>query len=782
MPRLTAPFAFKNPSHSWRRSPLGQLRPGALRRGTLAASLSLALGMVSMLAGLWPLASAQAQILPSSGAAGSASTGFSSSKAGPAAFGDWVEAEQSRWRWVAASEAVGDQDSLLLGLETELQPGWKIYWRSPGDAGLPPKLTPEPDSSLSQLDMNWPVPHRFQTYGIDTFGYKEHVLFPVRAAVADPGQPQRIHTNVSFLICEEICVPGKATVGLDLPAGPASPSFEAPLIEEALLMVPDQGQRYAMGLTAVSFVAGPKDAMAPVLTLQVSSREALSEALDAFVEAPQGWRFERPQITFADEARSAVLRMQGSPQFASVDPLGLEDLAVTVADGLRAFEAPTETLTLLASTPESASLARQKPTPPGALVAAGASGGLTLLLTMLGTALLGGFILNLMPCVLPVLSLKVLSVVKAQSMPLHQARLGFLATAVGIIFSFLLLGAGAIALKLAGTAVGWGMQFQQPLFLLFMIALLIFFALNLVGLFELPLPAALAGLGNVGTGASGASGQSLIGHFFTGAFATLLATPCSAPFLGTALGFALTRGSGEILLIFAVLGLGMAAPYLLIAAFPGVARVLPKPGGWMLWLKAIMGLALLGTAIWLLSVLQLQLGWAASLTAAAMIVVAAGLFALRLLPRLARLPALVPSLPLVALLALPTFFSPIASPDVQASSKGYVPFNLTAVEASVQQGQTVFVDVTAQWCVTCKINKLRVLETDEARALFAKNQVQMQQADWTNHSDEIANYLASFQRFGIPFNVVYGPSAPSGIVLPELLSYEAVERAITQAL
>lgn len=706
-----------------------------------------------------------------------AQSGAAQSGGAQSAFGDWVQAEASRWRWVAETKAVGDQDRLLLGLEAELQPGWKIYWRSPGDAGLPPRLKPEPDSDLTELNMQWPVPHRFQTYGIDTFGYKEQVLFPVTAAVARPGEAQRLHTHVSFLICEEICVPGQARVGLDLPAGPADPSFEAPLIHQAVLQVPDQGQRHEMALDALRFDARFGEGEEPQLWLQVASRSPLSADIDAFVEAPQGWRFERPEVVLSADARTATLRMPASPQFVTAEPFTLSDLAVTIADGTRAFEAPSQTLSLLSQDESSKrfDLAdfNRKPLAPQS--ASASVTGLALLASMLATALLGGLILNFMPCVLPVLSLKVLSVVKAQSMPLNRARRGFLATAAGIVSSFLVLALGAVALKWAGAAVGWGMQFQQPVFLLFMIALLMLFALNLFGLFELHLPARLGGLAGVG------AGDSLLGHFSTGAFATLLATPCSAPFLGTALGFALTRGAGEIVLIFATLGIGMALPYLLIAAFPAVARVLPKPGAWMVWLKVIMGLALLGTAIWLLSVLLQQLGPWATLSATGLIVLASGLFALRRLPNMARLPSLAPSAVLALILALPLVFDRPIQAVADVTSAGYQRFDLAAVQASVARGTTVFVDVTAQWCVTCKINKLRVLETDAAQDLFAQNRVEMQQADWTNHSDAIASYLASFQRFGIPFNVVYGPAAPNGIVLPELLTFEAVQRAIAQA-
>jgi suppressor for copper-sensitivity B len=738
----------------------------------IAMALLVALGTSASLA--------SAQILPGLATQGSSQVSSQTSSIGQAQpgqtqFGDWSKAEQSRWRWVAETQGVGDQERLLLGLEAELQPGWKIYWRSPGDAGLPPKLMPEPDSDLTALDFLWPVPHRFQTYGIDTFGYKEHVLFPVSATVARPGQEQRIHTKVSFLICEEICVPGQTKVGLDVPAGPAEASFEAPMIREALLQVPDQGQRHNMALDALRFDANFADGQEPQLWLQVASREPLNPELDAFVEAPQGWRFARPEVTLSADAKSATLRLAASPQFATSEPFGLEDLAVTIADGARAFEVPSATLTLIGQQEAPNFAARTKPASPNRGNIPAQDAGLVLLASMLLTALLGGLILNFMPCVLPVLSLKVLSVVKAQSVPLSHARRGFLATAAGIVFSFLVLALGAVALKWAGAAVGWGMQFQQPVFLLFMIALLMLFALNMFGLFELRMPAGLGGLAGVGTG------DSLLGHFATGAFATLLATPCSAPFLGTALGFALTRGTGEILMIFATLGLGMASPYLLIAAFPKVARLLPKPGAWMVWLKVIMGFALVATAVWLLSVLLQQLGLMATLAATALIVLASGLFALRRLPSLARLPSLVPGLVLALILALPLAFERPSVVAASPTSAGYQVFDLAEVEASVVQGKTIFVDVTAQWCVTCKINKLRVLETSSAKALFAEQQVELRQADWTNHSDEIAAYLASFQRFGIPFNVVYGPAAPSGIVLPELLTFEAVERAIAQA-
>ena len=235
------------------------------------------------------------------------------------------------------------------------------------------------------------------------------------------------------------------------------------------------------------------------------------------------------------------------------------------------------------------------------------------LMVILGLAFLGGLILNLMPCVLPVLSMKVLSVVGHGGAEAAVVRRGFLATAAGILFSFLVLAGGAIALKSAGAAVGWGIQFQAPLFLIAMSAILVLFAANLFGLFEIPLP------GFAGRAAGAGAGKSLGGAFATGAFATLLATPCSAPFLGTAIGFALSRGPGEILAVFAMLGLGLAVPYLAVAAWPRIATGLPRPGVWMVVLRRVLGGILLLTAIWLLSVLWALAGAAAAAAAGALL-------------------------------------------------------------------------------------------------------------------------------------------------------------------
>ncbi|MGH6990617.1 MAG: protein-disulfide reductase DsbD family protein, partial [Stellaceae bacterium] len=353
-------------------------------------------------------------------------------------------------------------------------------------------------------------------------------------------------------------------------------------------------------------------------------------------------------------------------------------------------------------------------------------------------------------------------------------RLGLIASAAGVVVSFAALAGVMIALRAGGAAIGWGMQFQQPLFLIFMMALVMLFAANLWGLFEVPLPAALAEWGGAG------QGQGLVGSFATGVFATLLATPCSAPFLGTAIGFALAAGWAETLMIFLVMGIGLALPYLAIAAIPHLIAWLPRPGHWMIVLRRVLGVALSATAAWLAWVLAAESGIAAA--AAAFVLVAAMPLVLYILRRIQARAAVV-----AALLAL-AFLVPVAVPAparpaaASAAADGiWQPFDPGAITRLVAQGRTVFVDVTADWCLTCKLNERFVIDTPAVKRRLAGAGVVAMRADWTRPSTRIADYLEGFGRYGIPFNAVYGPGLPAGRALPELLTPEEVVTALDQS-
>jgi len=399
------------------------------------------------------------------------------------------------------------------------------------------------------------------------------------------------------------------------------------------------------------------------------------------------------------------------------------------------------------------------------------------LIVVLALALAGGLILNLMPCVLPVLALKFLGAMESGGKESRAVRAGFLASAGGVVAAFLLLAVAAIAGKEAGYLVGWGIQFQQPAFLILMVLLLVLFASNLLGFFEIGLPGWMSDVAG-----RRRDSRTLVGNFLTGAFATVLATPCSAPFLGTALGFALSRGAVEIVAVFAALGLGMASPYLAVAAAPGAARLLPRPGRWMTTLKRIFAAALAATALWLLSILAAQsspavaalVGSLAAGSAIALAFMRGGDFWRR---------GRIATVGVLALLAFaaPLYLTPAADRASTAPHGLWRDFDATAIPNLVATGHVVLVDVTADWCLTCKVNETFVLDTAEIVALLRGDGVVAMRADWTRPNDAITRYLASFGRYGIPFNAVYGPGAPQGIALPEVLTKDAVQRAIEKA-
>lgn len=397
---------------------------------------------------------------------------------------------------------------------------------------------------------------------------------------------------------------------------------------------------------------------------------------------------------------------------------------------------------------------------------------------MLILGLLGGLILNGMPCVLPILSLKIFGLAKATGQSRAAVRAGALATAAGILVSFWALAGAAILAQEAGAAVGWGVQFQQPGFVAFLALVVLLFSLNLWGLFEIPLPGRLARWGD------SAGQEGLGGHFASGLFATLMATPCSAPFLGTALTFALGQRGATIFAVFTAVGLGLALPYLLLAAGPGAVRWLPKPGDWMETLRGTMGFLLAGAVVWLLFVL------AGQIDAVALALFEVGLLALTLVlwlrhrrERAGRPTALWWVLALAGAVALVAWAdrAPRRERELAAAQPGsgivWQPFDRAEAERLAAAGRLVFLDITADWCVTCKVNEKLILDTPEVIAAFARHEVLAMKADWTNRDDGIARFLAEHGRYGIPFYMLYRPGQPPH-VFGELISKEGVAEVL----
>jgi suppressor for copper-sensitivity B len=385
-----------------------------------------------------------------------------------------------------------------------------------------------------------------------------------------------------------------------------------------------------------------------------------------------------------------------------------------------------------------------------------------------------------MPCVLPVLSIKLFAFTRQAGGGLRDVRLGSAATASGIMISFLLLAASLVGLKWSGATLGWGIQFQQPWFLAGMAVLTVLFAASFFEWLPIGLPSSIA------TIASKRASGPMIEAFLAGVFATLLATPCSAPFVGTAVGFALARGPSEIFVIFLCLGIGMALPYWMAALFPGCVRWLPRPGPWMLVVRKFLGILLLGTGVWLIFVLWSIAGaWMAAITTvllacllgyrASISAPVKGQIAAPASRRSGWITAGLAIMPLVfSLSAVASVSQPLGGREWQA-------FDLDALPGLVANGNTVLVDVTATWCLTCKVNDLRVLENAEVRSRLQQLHVIRMRADWSRPDPYIANYLHRFARYGIPLDVVYGPELPQGEALPELLTTNVVLNAIDRA-
>ena len=376
-------------------------------------------------------------------------------------------------------------------------------------------------------------------------------------------------------------------------------------------------------------------------------------------------------------------------------------------------------------------------------------------------ALLGGLILNLMPCILPVLSIKIFSIIKSTNLPVAKLRKSMLLTSFGIVFSFFIIAVTAIIFKQTGKYFGLGINFQQPGFLIFLIITLFIFALNLCNRFEFRF----------------AMNNKYLGDFLTGAFATILATPCSAPFVGTAVSFAITHNAFEIIIIFIAMGVGMSIPYLLIAAFPVTHRFLPKPGNWMIKLRFILGVGVFLTVVWLLSVLISQLGF--------MPVIILIMLLLLLKFSIETLQGTFQKISIISIVAL-SFVLPFTLQqqeeiESRIANKVWLNFEQDKIAAYIKEGKIVIVDVTADWCMTCKINKFTTLESMHVLNYIISENIIAMRADITKHDAKVMSYLNSFKRYAIPFNVIYTPKNPNGVVLQEILTPTKFVKAIKDA-
>jgi suppressor for copper-sensitivity B len=639
----------------------------------------------------------------------------------------WLRNAQNSHAEVRLRSANDGADAQIL-LDIRLEKGWKTYWRSPGEGGVAPEIRWQtPDVNATWY---WPAPARFDVSGLTTQGYKGDITLPIALAkVSD----KHLAGTLTLSTCSDVCILTDFPFTLDF--NQQADSDFARDYAQAMGQIPAES-----GLTDqldVSNVNGE---------LQIrAQRQGGWTKPELFFDYPKGSMLAAPQITVKGDILSARVAVTDEWGEAAPDLRG-KTLSLVVVD---------------------AGIAQQSSVIIGAQPLVSDSTSQTLWSVIL-LALLGGLILNLMPCVLPVLAIKLSGLVQQQGQSRRQTRQQFLASSAGILFSFLLLAALMTGLRLSGQALGWGIQFQSSGFLLLMVLVMFLFTASLFDLLHFRLPSGL----NTRLATQGGSG--LLGHFGQGAFATLLATPCSAPFLGTAVAYALTAPLPQLWLLFAALGIGMSLPWLLVAALPGLARCLPRPGRWMIHLRTLLGLLMLLATFWLVTLLIPHWGsTVATILGGVLLLVLCGWLIQR--RALQQAGVVFITLTLVGAVFLMTRIEP------EEETLYWQPLTEAAINQALEQDKRVFVDVTADWCITCKVNKSRVLNQPDVRAALKADDVVLLRGDWTQPDPAIGEFLRKRDRVAIPFNQIYGPALPHGHILSPLLSREAVISTLSEA-
>lgn len=663
--------------------------------------------------------------------------------------------------------------SFRLGVLFELAEGWHIYWRNPGDAGLKTDLVWEAPEGFSVGEMGWPVPQRVVEPGdLQVYAYKGTVLFFVDVLPPQEIQGSEVtfRVNANWLVCEAICIPGEGSMELTLPVGDGARPNNTEIFESAAASLPKPGapplgiqwERQGAGWT-VKLTAIPEGITSVDFFPYEDSPQGAGHAT---AQSPSGGEATLKVPASAEVRGLLVLKGPGGGAWTVESPAIPPDAAVPVGEDPASGVDSSQPIARIIDP------------------------GMTLW-TALFFGFLGGLILNLMPCVLPVISLKIFGFLRQAGESRARILAHGLAFCGGVFLWFLGLALVIVLLKSGGAQVTWAFQFQNPWFMLFISAVVFVFALNLFGVFEIVLP----GGANSKIAEAGEK-DGLGGSFFQGIFATLLATPCTAPFLGSSLGFAFSQPAPVIFGMFASVAFGMSLPYLLLSAQPGWVRYLPRPGVWMERLKQFMGFPLLATLIWLLSVIGGQKGVSGIVWTTALLLCLGfaawlyGVYFCQPAGARSRRTAGVAAIVVVVLGGwyFGALFATSSAPSAVSENKGkegiaWVPFSRSALDSELAAGRSVFLDFTADWCLTCKFNERTAINTPAVRELFEEHGVIPMKADWTNSNPEITEMLRSFGRVGVPFYVFYPRGAKAApVVLPELLTESLVLERIGAAL
>lgn len=675
-----------------------------------------------------------------------------------------VRAELLAW----APQGAEPGQPVWVGLKLTHQPEWHTYWKNSGDSGLPTELSWQLPAGITAGEIAWPTPKKIPVGTLANYGYEKTVLLPVPLTVAPgfAGSQLQINLKAAWLVCRKECIPQEGDFSLSIPVK-SSTATSGELFEQ-------------------TFKATPQSLPAGASQVGVADK-AIQVSLAGLPAALQGKTLELyPETGSVIEPAAAWQQAwQGAVWTASVPLSGQRTespasmpLVVALGDAAYRIDAPVKgpwpAVAAAAAVPPALEAALRANAAAGAAPVPASAPPLGLLAALLG-ALLGGLILNLMPCVFPVLAIKVVGFVHVKDQTTRVTT--GLAYTLGVVLSFLALGALLLGLRVAGQQLGWGFHLQSPAVVAMLAALFTLLGLNLAGLFEFGnfLPGRVAGW---------QAKNPTVNAFLSGMLATAIASPCTAPFMGASLGYAIGLPALEALAIFAAIGVGMALPYLAASAIPAVARALPRPGPWMVTFKQLMAFPMFATVAWLVWVLGQQSGIdGAGALLALLVLMALAIWAFTLRGTARTLIATFS----IALCAIgiwaigPNITKPVAvsATVADATSGGWQAWAPGRVDQLAAQGQSAFVDFTAAWCVTCQYNKKTTLSNDAVLADMKAKNVALLRADWTRRDPAVTAALAQLGRSGVPVYVIYKPGrAP--VVLSEILSIDDVRAELAK--
>lgn len=662
-----------------------------------------------------------------------------------------IASDQLNARLIAEQSQVRPGDTLTIALAQEIAPHWHTYWKNPGDSGQGPFLDWQLPEGASASEFHWPAPDRIAVEHLMNYGYSDRTaqLTDIQVPANWPlGTPFPVNADAEILVCEKICIPVSGKLSLSVPTGAES--------------IADASQAdYFRDIRAQIPVASPWQARIDngpnVFALAVAAERAELEGARELYFFPDEWGVV--EHAAAQKAKTGDDGLTLSLPRGQVAPgSALSGVLVATVD---AAEGPVRYAYRIENAPVGAPVAGS----------ADAGPGLALLLLM---ALAGGALLNLMPCVFPVLAIKAFGLASHAGAGSRVRVMGGVAYSAGVVVSFLALAAALLAARSAGEAVGWGFQLQSPI----VVGLLAYVAaavgLNLSGVFEIPSRWS-------GAGGKWASGSGSAGSFATGVLAAVVAAPCTAPFMAVAAGGALLLPAAQALLVFGVMGLGLALPYLALTLSPGLARRMPKPGAWMETFKQALAFPMYATAAWLLWVLDQQAG--ADVTFIALLGLILLAAALWVLPkatggRLRTAASAAMTAGAIALLAVATN-SAATHPAEAAVATEAEPFTSSRLEQLRAENRAVFVNMTAAWCITCKVNERVALSGEDFASTLKTNGIVYLQGDWTNKNAEITRFLERFGRAGVPLYVLFPKGGGEPVVLPQVLDPGALKRALS---